>query len=701
MEVLQSFEEFFEDNVFTRIDSEKFPVPWSRAKIAYARVLRRTLADTPEKYTTVVKLYKEAVESLEKSKDKNILDWAEAKFGLARAYSWWHDHDSSVDYNLAIQAYNNGLSSFTPESWPIRYFRIQLELGTLFAEKELWQKADESFEKAIRCVEKYVDDGKNALRAQLLDQYSGWLLTLIPFVALKNGDIRRALIYSEKFKARNLKTALDIEEYLSQQVNEQSLRTKYKEIKLAEKLIEIQADGNTQKSIDQLDFLKSELELSNQGDLFSSAHREFDLDECLAGLDNWVFIPFVGQEHTILVLLPPGGTLEDAKISEVIPHGEKTLSSIFVGEPVDTGKEKLGWIQALQETASWDAIRDSVKDEANKKQAAEFKFKQAAELYEPKQRKLDKFLWDYFGQWIVDTVHADDIENPVHITIIPQTITNAFSFAAASGQENDFLLDYCEISYSPSLYAKVMLDRRAKNYMNQPHLTFMPYEKLKCSPLECCLSASYFQHSTIIDFDEQKELETVRNKLSHSNYWHFATHGKFILSEPDDSYLKLSGESEEDGSNHMFRLKILTALETDMPLRLVSLSACEVGMQDFLKTPNEPLGFPTSFIQIGAIGVIAPLWSVKDNVAMLIMSRFYEYHITQNNKPATALRLAQRWLIDSTVQDFVDYLEAKVSEGILPNAETIPIISRLKSKKSDEYIYAEPYYWAPFVFYGA
>lgn len=86
---------------------------------------------------------------------------------------------------------------------------------------------------------------------------------------------------------------------------------------------------------------------------------------------------------------------------------------------------------------------------------------------------------------------------------------------------------------------------------------------------------------------------------------------------------------------------------------------------------------------------------------MLIMSRFYDYHIIKNHEPAAALRLAQRWLIDASNQNIIDYLETKISEGVLTNSETMPIISQLKLHEPDAYTYSQPYYWAAFVFYGA
>ena len=55
---------------------------------------------------------------------------------------------------------------------------------------------------------------------------------------------------------------------------------------------------------------------------------------------------------------------------------------------------------------------------------------------------------------------------------------------------------------------------------------------------------------------------------------------------------------------------------------LVFLNACEVGR------PNVALvgigGFAKAFVDMGAAGVIAPLWSVRDSIAFDVAKRFYE-----------------------------------------------------------------------------
>jgi CHAT domain-containing protein len=78
--------------------------------------------------------------------------------------------------------------------------------------------------------------------------------------------------------------------------------------------------------------------------------------------------------------------------------------------------------------------------------------------------------------------------------------------------------------------------------------------------------------------------------------------------------------------------------------RLVSLSACEIGLTDFRESPDEWL--PAGFMQAGAPAVIGTLWAVNDLSTMLLMERFYQLHLQGGLDIPRALLEAQIWLRD-------------------------------------------------------
>jgi hypothetical protein len=81
---------------------------------------------------------------------------------------------------------------------------------------------------------------------------------------------------------------------------------------------------------------------------------------------------------------------------------------------------------------------------------------------------------------------------------------------------------------------------------------------------------------------------------------------------------------------------------------LVFLNACEVGR------PNVALvgmgGFAKAFVDLGAAGVIAPLWSVRDSIAFDVASRFYAEIMQQPSRSfADILKTIRRLAYDEQI----------------------------------------------------
>ena len=54
--------------------------------------------------------------------------------------------------------------------------------------------------------------------------------------------------------------------------------------------------------------------------------------------------------------------------------------------------------------------------------------------------------------------------------------------------------------------------------------------------------------------------------------------------------------------------------------RLVVLSACETGLSEIVRNPDEFIGLPGTFLALGASGVIGTLWPVSDEATSLLMA---------------------------------------------------------------------------------
>lgn len=99
---------------------------------------------------------------------------------------------------------------------------------------------------------------------------------------------------------------------------------------------------------------------------------------------------------------------------------------------------------------------------------------------------------------------------------------------------------------------------------------------------------------------------------------HFICHGK--SGEAGSQVLVLQGEEELDASMLQVMDGVEKAFRTSKPL--VFLNACEVGRQEPALVGSG--GFAEAFMSLGASGVIAPLWSVKDSIAHQLAVELYQ-----------------------------------------------------------------------------
>ena len=159
-----------------------------------------------------------------------------------------------------------------------------------------------------------------------------------------------------------------------------------------------------------------------------------------------------------------------------------------------------------------------------------------------------------------------------------------------------------------------------------------------------------------------KHLSTSMDLLNY-NYLHFATNG---LAEPDLPELSaiVLAQNDKDDSQEDGYLTVSEISELNLKADLVVLSACETGVGK-VYTGDGIVGLNQAFMIAGANGLVVSLWPVDDKSTSIFMNRFY-YNISRDMPYHTA--------ISETKRAFIDGIYGKV--------------------------YKDPYYWAPFVYYG-
>jgi len=291
------------------------------------------------------------------------------------------------------------------------------------------------------------------------------------------------------------------------------------------------------------------------------------------------------------------------------------------------------------------------------------------------------------------------------IVLIPTGLLGILPLHAASYVSNDketTLLEEFDVAYAPS--ARVLTAARQeaqKRKAASPHfvgvgnprrteVTSLPSAHVEVETIEQMLPVGSFD--TL--YEEQATVENVWKILPHATIAHFACHGNFEISEPLDSALLLSD------ANLTLR-DLLNAQPAYLArLQMVALSACRTAFTDFQHLPDEVIGLQAGFLQAGIPSVIGTLWPVNDLSTALLMTRFYEFYLRGDAQtglppqpPARALRLAQHWLRKLTADDIDAYLENQPDRQVRPVEQDAITPNR-------EHPYANPYYWAAFVYYG-
>jgi CHAT domain-containing protein/TPR repeat protein len=208
-------------------------------------------------------------------------------------------------------------------------------------------------------------------------------------------------------------------------------------------------------------------------------------------------------------------------------------------------------------------------------------------------------------------------------------------------------------------------------------------------------------------YEREATKDALLAALPGATYVHLSCHGTFDPEEPLNSRLQLADDM-------VFTLREVLASNHFEHARLVVLSACQTAVTDFSRLPDEAIGLPAGFFQAGVSGVVGTLWPVNDLATMLLMVKFYKYHLRSESDgekgqmlPTQALRKAQLWLRDVTNAELSELFRAY--EQAAPDAtESSRMAYALARKKFREHTlrqagerpFAHPYYWAAFAFYG-
>lgn len=275
------------------------------------------------------------------------------------------------------------------------------------------------------------------------------------------------------------------------------------------------------------------------------------------------------------------------------------------------------------------------------------------------------------------------ISNYQRLIIIPDAILFYLPYEtlihSTKKSKTGYLMETCEISYSPSTSVLHWLRQEQKRSATTPSLELLAFgDPIFGNEAASSTKRIPFSENPERGFYDQQgfdlarlphtaaEIENIIQTLPAKSYvthlradaqeervksddlhqyrrLHFATHGILDETLPGRSciVLTLDDDPNEDGFlqvNEIFNLK----LNAD----LVTLSACQTGKGKFLRGEGV-LGLTRAFLYAGTNSVLVSLWSVNDRSTANLMTQFYQF-LAQGKSKVQALQQAKLKLLTST-----------------------------------------------------
>jgi CHAT domain-containing protein len=408
------------------------------------------------------------------------------------------------------------------------------------------------------------------------------------------------------------------------------------------------------------------------------------------------FLHDAPSAEAMLATVPEGGALVAfmltpwGSVAWVLPHGAHEVENEHaVPLPESAARVVPGLLVGGNGTKGWvDAYLD-------------WREGGRLDVWQQTIERVTRELWPPLLQPVEERLAALGLAAGAPLVLIPHGALGLLPLHAAWRETptgRRALIDDYTVRYAPSVYALSVSQRRCGEPARVRKSLIavadpsgnLPYTRHEVSRVAALFPAE--QRRTLTG-SEATESALVA-ALAQGAYVHLACHGTHNWRDVMQSGLELAGDS---------RLTLARVQSPDVDLtaaRLVMLSACETGLADARRAPDEYLGFPTGFLEGGAPAVVSTLWAVDDLSTSLLVEEFYRRHLLNGDGIAEALRGAQAWLRAATAGELglAERWEEFYKNSRNPGAFRA---MRYYRARPDVVPFASPHYWAAFTFTGA
>ena len=666
-------------NALSVYSPRRFPERRARVSVNLGLAFLQRRAGRPgQDLDNAIAAFRDALQYYTPASD--LEKWAVAQNNLGVALRRRRSGNRARNLENAFRAHEAVLTVLSPSQLPRQHMRAALASGHIESARGRWKSAGDYYRSAMATSEILFGLGLNRAEAKGEIGDATDLFDSAAFAAIQRNELKQALSILDSGRARLLRAAMGLNALKLSPERRKLLDQTRAKIQRLEQSIVRYAGRERRNAVEKLEALRSSIAkiLAGQANTHLQQNLAATSVPVLMTHYDAIAVPVITRYGASLILATNGASgpqLSAVKLGQVTTQNlDRVLHGGREGGKFD------GWLKAY--TINNLPEREKIAHRARWLRAI---------------NGIGAQLNQLVAQALVDELKRRDLKAGASVLWLPQGGLGLLPIAAAGGAEGMMLLDKFALSTAPSLTAAADAVRQVRRPRRDISLTAIvnPTEDLQFTEPEGRAAASFFRRTHRRVFGPTNaERDAVIASLRTSSHWHFATHGKFSWDDPEASALLLSGGDQLTIRNVFGRGRI------GRP-RLVVLSACETGLYDFQRTPNEFIGLPAAFMEAGAAGVVGSLWPVDDTSTALLMMRFYALHFGERMRPAQALRRAQIWLRDSTHADFLAFASDMVAMGRITRRDQDRINQALKNLSGRTVPFRHPFYWAAFMFYGA
>jgi CHAT domain-containing protein len=591
-------------------------------------------------------------------------DWATTKGNLGFAYASRIQGSRAENLEQAIKAFEAALTVHTIVAFPRDRLRTGRALGQALSEKRNWLAAGDAYASAREAFLILFGQGVEEDESRDLIAEAGSMFAEAAYAEVELGHGEGALTLLSEGKAQRLTVALrqqSLDLPPEKRARHAVLKTEIREwSRLAD------AEGiDGARALQRLSALRQELALLLKEALAKDAESHSVMAIARHYLPNRsaLIAPIITESGGKLLIVTRAKDAPSVSVLDVPDLTAAQLNTLMRGDGTtgksgwfrDFGIQYLPWQEQSKRLAEW---RDAIDG-------------------------IGPDLWRLFAGRLDAGLQQLGVKDGAQLVWLPTGALGLLPLQLARDPATARrFADAYEIVNVPSLEAYATAARQAaQRFAPSLAATVNPTGEIRSldlpfTEIEGALVASHFLGKPQVRLDKSNATpEVVLAALKGKSYWHFASHGFFDWNDARKAGLLMKDSQP---------LSIGALLDAEGSLghpRLVVLSACETGLYDASRSPDEFVGLPATFMQLGATGVIGSLWQVDDLATALLMAKFYDLHLDQGVAPPAALKQAQAWLREATKAQVIAYGKAAAAKGKLEPQKLAELEREIKARR--------------------